>query len=431
MSLCPRRFSPVVQRLHVEILWKNRHTAMKSNHWIIICCAVLCTILTLGLWPFHSPANQVSWLKDRDGIRFGRYGTVASLRVFDTISGPGETIEIWLQPRRIWDSGTFLAFYNSTTQRALSFRQTQTDLLLQQQSPEDRHRRTKLYAANIFQRSGSDFFTITSGPSGIQIYNNGVLATTSSRFRPFARDFSGRLVLGDSPGQPDSWSGQFLGLAIYERQLNANEVLAHYSTWTQTGQPTIGTAEYARALYLFNEHNGAVIYDQTGRGIDLQIPEKYQVVDKIVLEPFWTEFSMSRSYWSAVFKNIVGFVPLGVCFFAWWSMSLSPKRAAPATIALGTTVSLTIEILQGFLPMRQSGMTDIITNTLGTSIGVASYGISSQALARFSRLFSSHLHLPISLREQANQKRLWGDCCQICVGLFRWLSAFERKGRPS
>jgi hypothetical protein len=357
--------------------------SIESSLWKVICCAVLCIILILGLWPFHSPRNQASWLENQNGIRFGRYGTVASFRIFDTTSAPGASVEIWLQPRRIWDSGTFLAFYNSTSHRTLSFRQSQTDLLLQRQSPEDRRRRTKLYTENIFQRSGSNFLTITSGPQGIRIYNNGVLAVVS-RFRLFPADFSGRLVVGDSPGQPDTWSGQLFGLAIYERQLNANEVLVHYSTWTRTGRPRIGAVEHTLALYLFNEHNGAVVHDQIGRGVDLQIPENYQVLDKIVLEPFWSEFSMSGSYWSAAFKNIVGFVPLGFCFYAWWSMSLSPKRAALATIALGTTVSIAIEILQGFLPMRQSGTSDIITNMLGTSIGVASYCMSLRVLARFS-----------------------------------------------
>lgn len=358
---------------------------MKSNLWIGICCVVLCTILTLGLWPFHSPRNQVSWLDDQNGIRLGRYGTLASFKGFDTRSGPGASIEIWLQPRRIWDSGTFLAFHNSATQLTLSFRQSQLDLVLQQPSLKHRRHPTKLYADNIFRRSGSNFLTITSGPQGIQIYNNGVLARVSSAFRLFPEDFSGRLVLGDSSGQPDSWSGRFFGLAIYGRQLNANEVLVHYSTWSRTGRPTVGADEDPLALYLFNEHNGAVIHDQAGRGIDLQIPEKYQVVDKIVLEPFWTEFSMSRSYWSAVFKNIIGFVPLGFCFYPWLSMTFRQKRAALATIALGTTVSLTVEILQAFLPMRQSGMSDIITNTLGTSIGVASYRILFPLLARCSR----------------------------------------------
>ena len=42
---------------------------MKTRFLDLICVAVLCVILTLGLWPFHSPRNEVTWLGDHGGQR--------------------------------------------------------------------------------------------------------------------------------------------------------------------------------------------------------------------------------------------------------------------------------------------------------------------------------------------------------------------------
>jgi hypothetical protein len=222
--------------------------------------------------------------------------------------------------------------------------------------------------------------TITSGVRGTAVYTEGVLAKTAPQFRLSMKGFAGRLVLGDSPGQPDNWSGQLLGLALYRRELTAVQVVRHYDSWTHGEQPEISGDKGNTVLYLFNERAGRVVHNHARSGVDLYIPEKYFVSDKIFLEPFWKEFSMSRSYWGAAYKNIVGFVPFGFCFCACFS-ARRISRAALVTVILGCLVSLTIEILQAYLPTRDSGTTDLFTNTLGTYIGVAAYRFLSPTLA--------------------------------------------------
>jgi glycopeptide antibiotics resistance protein len=102
-------------------------------------------------------------------------------------------------------------------------------------------------------------------------------------------------------------------------------------------------------------------------------PEQYLIQDEALLKPFWREFALSQGYWESVLKNIVGLVPLGFFFYSWVSRRTSARRAALITTILGAIVSITIEVLQAQLPTRQSGTTDILTNTLGTWLGVVCY----------------------------------------------------------
>jgi glycopeptide antibiotics resistance protein len=71
--------------------------------------------------------------------------------------------------------------------------------------------------------------------------------------------------------------------------------------------------------------------------------------------------------------NIAGFVPLGFFFTAYLSVARPISRPRLTVLAIGLAVSLLIEITQYFLPTRNSGVNDLITNTFGTAIGAAFY----------------------------------------------------------
>ena len=139
------------------------------------------------------------------------------------------------------------------------------------------------------------------------------------------------------------------------------------------------------ALYLFDEHAGRVIHNQVSSGPDLYIPDRYLVLDQILLQPFWQEFHPTRGYLKDVLMNIAGFVPFGFLFCAYLSLACRIKRPALVTILLGLALSFTIEFLQWFLPTRDSGTTDLITDTLGTAIGARFYR------SNFWRTVSAHL----------------------------------------
>lgn len=357
---------------------------MKSALLALICFAVLCITLSLGLWPFHSPRNAVTWLTNPNGLELGRNATLFSSRSLPAPPDSQETtVEIWLLPRRIWDSGTFLSFYQSGRSQ-FSLRQSQADLLLQRETLGDETpaKKTRFYVDDLFRSRHPVFLTVTSGPQGVSVYLDGTLAKTAPHFPLSEQDFAGRLILGDSAGQTDSWKGQLLGLAIYHRQLSPKDVLQNYNAWKEKGTPETSEAQRTAALYLFDEHSGNTVHDKTGSGVALYIPQAYQVIDKIFLEPVWSEFSMTRSYWSAAVKNIVGFLPFGFCFYPYLLTSFRLNRPKLIAVLLGTAVSITIEILQAFLPTRDSGTTDIITNTLGTWAGVVCYTGLTPTLVR-------------------------------------------------
>jgi hypothetical protein len=343
----------------------------------LFCASILAGILMAGLWPFHAPKNEVSWLHDGDGLHFGRHGvmlaSVAS-RLAGSKAGVSCSVEILLRPDNPDTGGALLAFY-SPEDRVVTFSlyQSLDDLLLRRVTVyQHRRTRTKWYIDHVFAKNKQVLVTITSSSRGTAVYVDGTLAGTSQRFEVSRMDLTGQVVVGNSPIADNGWRGQFKGLGIYNRELTPAEVEQHYSSWKGNSPAEIRNAGPV-ALYLCNERNGNVVHDQMDSANDLHIPEKYLVLNEPFLEALWDEFYPGWSYYMNILINVCGFVPLGFCFCAYLSASRFPDRPVLAAIVFGAVVSFAIEALQSFLPTRASGMTDIITNTLGTAIGATLY----------------------------------------------------------
>src|SRR5438105_3596119 len=113
----------------VSAAWKS----LGGYPLALACIAVLCGTLWAGLWPFHAPKNQVTWLPGGNGLGFGSAGTIVS-RVQMQRSSPttasGCSIEVWMQPERVYSSATLLAFYEPQRPMAFRIRQELRDLRL-------------------------------------------------------------------------------------------------------------------------------------------------------------------------------------------------------------------------------------------------------------------------------------------------------------
>lgn len=341
---------------------------------IFSCILVLGVTLSAGLWPFSfKKANEVWWRSADQGLYMGDYGMLVSGGSFSGIPSRdgGYSIEIWMQPQLTWDSSTILTFYDPKHLTTFALRQSGDDLSFSRPAGarNDHSKPKTLFLDHTFRKGQNLLITLSSTPGTLSVYLNGVPKKKSDRLEINGTDFNGILVVGNSPYGNSSLSAILRGLAFYDRALGAEEIAEHCRNWQNNRESMAATANLPYALYLFNEQQGTIVRNVGRAGPDLIIPKDYFILEHTFLEPFWTEYQGTRSYVEDLAINIYGLVPLGMCFGALFAWLIGWKRALLLVTCFGFCVSLTIEILQAFMPTRLSGTTDLITNTLGTVLG--------------------------------------------------------------
>src|ERR1700722_8714918 len=167
-----------------------------------MCALVLGCILVAGLWPFHAPKNDVSWMSNGNGLLFGEYGSILSSGSLKALeSSEVCSVEIWLKPG-LEHSGTILAFYRPETV-VLPFElwQSGADLGIRRSTIDhSQHIETsRIYVGDLFRDSKLVFITISSGPAGTAVYEDGILSRKVPEFGFSAQDLAGQFTVGKNP----------------------------------------------------------------------------------------------------------------------------------------------------------------------------------------------------------------------------------------
>lgn len=357
-------------------------TTISRKYLGFICLFIIMVILIAGLWPFNfNPGNMVEWILNGSGIRFNGKGIVFSpepLVIQDTTSNNDSiAIELLVRPHKVINNmvASILTLYDGNREHFI-IGQWKTHLIIRvpASAADNNKRYREIGVENVLRRDEMHLITVTSNQETTDVYIDGNLEKSFRHFSLVPKDqqLSGHLVLGNSPEGTNPWNGAILGLSIYDDILNSEELLNHFDVWQQRGQMLRINKSKLIALYLFDEHNNEKIRDHSDARNDLLIPARFYPLRRIILGLPPTGEWFSRWNLVDIAVNILGFAPFGFILSAWLQQTknLTASRAYLFSVLLGACISLTIEMLQAYLPTRDSSLMDVFSNILGTATGV-------------------------------------------------------------
>jgi len=333
--------------------------------------------LSAGLWPFSfHKSNEVHWKPEAAGLFFGTTGMVVSRDKFQAADqNHGCSFEVWIEPGQTWGTGTILSFYESGVPPRIQVRQSGDDLLFSASRPAEsgKARQQEIFLEHIFRKGQPVFIALASADNSLDFYIDGELRKSVSNVAMQTTDFTGTLLVANAYNENVSWTGIFRGLALYDRALRPSEIAEDHRLWQHDKARMAQNTVRAYALYLFDEPAGDRVRNLGNTGPDLVIPKNYSVFEPGFLVPFWKEYRPSWHYARDLAINVFGLVPVGCCFAALLAWLNGRRRSLLYATLLGLLTSMTIEVLQAFMPTRFSGMTDLISNTLGAALGAWLY----------------------------------------------------------
>jgi exosortase len=177
------------------------------------------------------------------------------------------------------------------------------------------------------------------------------------------------LVIGSEAEGKNCWQGYIYSISVYDRVLSPKEI--------GKGQILI-SKDLPLIRYSFKTISTKTIQD-SGKGspANLVIPHFFKPYKRTMLEFDYGWLFEHRHYYMDLWINIIGFIPLGFLLSAYLRMKrFSYISVLLQSIAAGSGISLSIELLQTLLPDHTSSLTDVISSVFGVAAGVIVFRVA-------------------------------------------------------
>ena len=357
----------------------------KFKGLLVITVLMLLVILFFGLRGkgYHF-TNDVTWIGDGPGIRFGEYGIAYAVMDDDRIKecmsrAERFSIELAVKSDIVKFKGfhILLSLHDGRDSDQLIIGQYQSYIVVMNSDDYPHIRKVKRIAADVFSKPPKKMLlTITTGREGTKLYLDGKMIKSRPDLIltiPVAN--TPRMTLGCTVHGNSPWRGELYGLAFYPRELDAATIKNRFGYWLHDQTLPYSGAEDAFLFFSFNERSGTGSMDQVTGVQKLNIPKNYEILEKRFLSPPWQNFKLNESFFMDFIINLLGFMPLGffLCALLLESGGKLQEHAILGTATICFLISLGLEIAQAWIPSRDSQMLDLILNTTGAWIAAACY----------------------------------------------------------
>lgn len=338
-------------------------------------------------WPFEfHPHNDVVYVPGEHALRFYGFGTAYSFDSFPSLPALSRsnelTVEMALRPANISNTSLpiILSFAPEVGQPTLVIGAWKNSLIIRLGQPENPKmgKYHDIGVGDVFATGQTVHLVISFGPNGTTIFVDG---HPKQSFSDASFDTSttqlGRLLLGNSLTGRSFWKGDILALALYNRPLTPFEIAQDSSVLSLPDRKESDDGLIAR--YRFERTQGNLIPNTLSTKFGIVIPTYFVPQRQTVLAPPRGYPLLTFSSIKDLFLNVIGFMPFGILAMMSLSSStaISPRKQSTLAVSAGFLLSLFIELIQVFIPTRNSTLSDLATNTLGSALGAIVFFILS------------------------------------------------------